>query len=283
MSRGAFNRSGLTALLFAGVVSTALLLACSETSPREPSGGDTAGGGEPLVPGEGVEVTLGPQQTLLGSEALGLTYFPDMATLRISSEPERLLVVSVVSTWLVTGPTIETLDAATEVLTPEEWSGTGPLPIDNGYAGISGIHRVKSGTLYGYYHAEDHVDLPNLPGTDIPGFYARIGLATSDDEGSSWEKQGAVITSSQPKGWKFYDGQADFGAAEPGVVADPSGEYLYLYYTEHSRIGGRGVQICVARAPIDPDTGFPVISPSTTTVFSDSPASEEPTLLSSQG
>jgi len=244
----------------------ALSIACGSASkPPNVSGGAPSGGvdgsggggGQPPIPGDGVSVTVGLQQTLLGSEALGLTYFPDMATLRLSSAPERLLVVAGVSTWLVTGPTLQTLGAATEVLTPTPYGGTGPLPIDNGYAGISGVHRGKDGTLYGYYHAEDHVGFPNLPGTSIPGFYARVGLATSSDDGATWAKQGAVIESSQPKGWEYYSGQADFGAAEPGTVADPSGEHLYLYYTEHSRIGGRGVQICVARAPLDPATGVP--------------------------
>lgn len=242
------SASGVLVVGCAGYGGTNLAPGTTGGSPN--SDGTTA-------PGDGVSVTVGDQQILLENDDLGLTYFPDMATIRLGSKPERLLIVAGVSTWLVTGPTLTTLDAATEVLTPTERTGMGELPIDNGYAGISGVHVATDGTLYGYYHAEDHEGFPFLPGTSIPGFYARIGLATSTDNGATWTKQGAIVESSQPKGWEFYEGQADFGAAEPGTVSDPEGEYLYLYYTEHSRIGGRGVQICVARAPLDPSTGVP--------------------------
>jgi hypothetical protein len=76
-------------------------------------------------------------------------------------------------------------------------------------------------------------------------------MAVSEDDGASFEKLGAVVSSSQPKGWVYYEGQGDAGAAEPGSVVTSDGAYLYLYYTEHSRIGGRGVQVCLARVPLD--------------------------------
>lgn len=215
--------------------STGMDSAVTTPHPEEPKAGD------------GIEVTLGEQHSLLETGDLGLHYFPDMATIRVSSNPERLLVTSAISTWLVTGPSLTELDSAVEVLTP---GAAGEF--DNGYAGISGVYRNSNNLLYGYYHGEDHEDLPNLPGTFIPGFNASIGLATSDDEGATWTKLGAVVTSSVEKGvnWDGYPEQADFGAGEPGTVVSQDGRYLYLFYTEHSRLGGRGVQICLARADL---------------------------------
>jgi hypothetical protein len=59
-----------------------------------------------------------------------------------------------------------------------------------------------------------------------------------------------VITSAKPKRWTAFPDQADRGAGEVGVVVSRDGERLLAYYTEHSRMERRGVQICLARADI---------------------------------
>jgi len=81
----------------------------------------------------------------------------------------------------------------------------------------------------------------------VPGFYCSVGLARSADSGKTFEKLGPALTSSVPKDPK---GLADQGVGEVTVLAEPSGRYLYAYYTSHARADGRGVQICMARCSV---------------------------------
>jgi hypothetical protein len=137
---------------------------------------------------------------------------------------------------------MESLVPVGQVLKPGQ-----PESFDNGYAGISGVARNPgTGDLLAFYHAEDHEGMPPIPG-GIPGFYCSVGLAVSKDDGASFRKLGSVITGSLPKDLK---GRADQGCGDLCVVADADRRYLYLYYTDHSRIDNRGVQICMARCPL---------------------------------
>jgi len=171
-------------------------------------------------------------------------YFIDERLVVLQRRPVfRALVTAAIETYLVEGESIGKITGARKVL-----SKGGKGEIDNGYIGASGGYRLKNGVWCVLCHVEDQEDMPAIGG-GIPGFYARVVLATSRD-GTSWTKEGAVITSSKPKEFTMYDGQADRGAAEPGLVADRNGRWLYAYYTEHSRQNGRGVQICMARADL---------------------------------
>jgi len=195
-------------------------------------------------------------QTLLpDGNALGLRYFPDEGTSILSYDPFRIMVAdgfaksSVVVTAAVATNPLMNLSQATTVVVP----GT-PTDFDNGYAGISAVYRHADGTYYGFYEAEDQVGTGTIPGTSIPGFYARIGIASSPD-GATWTKGGYVIESFVRK--RTPDGvtvQYDQGTAEPGAIASADGKWLYLYYTEHSRVnpigGARNVEICMARADL---------------------------------
>jgi hypothetical protein len=188
-------------------------------------------------------IQLGDVITLLKHGQFGLTYFPDEGTSLIERSPSlRLVVTARNSSYLVEGTDMQHLSGATLILSP---GGKGEF--DNGYAGISAVVQLGH-TYYGFYHAEDQEGLPGLAG-GIPGFYASIGLATSDD-GKVWRKRGQVITSSQPKSWTAYSNQGDRGAAEPGATMSKDGRFVYLYYSEHSRVQGRGVDICLARADL---------------------------------
>ena len=181
--------------------------------------------------------------TLLQDGQLGLSYFPEEGTALIQREPLlSLMITAKDSSYIVQGPNLHQLATATKVLSP----GT-VGEFDNGYAGISAVVQLGR-TYYGFYHAEDRIGLPPLPG-GIPGFYASIGVTRSDD-GTIWRKVGQVITSSQPKSWTAYPDQGDRGAAEPGAIVSKDGRYVYVFYTEHSRISGRNVDICVARADL---------------------------------
>jgi hypothetical protein len=145
-----------------------------------------------------------------------------------------------VSTFLLEGRDLRSLVVRGQVLKPGK-----PGSFDNGYAGIGGVARDPStGHLLGFYHAEDHENLPMMPG-GIPGFYCCIALAVSKDNGASFHKLGPALTSSRPK----VKGRADQGCGEMCVLADADDHDLLMYYSDHSHIGNRGVQICLARCP----------------------------------
>ncbi len=200
-------------------------------------------------------IELGAMQTWLDAgNALGLSYFPDEGTSVLVNDPFAMILVDGASksTFLLgassTTEPLAHLASAVPVLTPTAGE------FDNGYAGISAVYLHTDGVYYGFYHGEDQVGMGTLPGTSIPGFYARIGLATSAD-GRSWAKGGYVIESFVPK--RVPDGGSvpyDQGAAEPGAIASADGRWLYLYYTDHSREtpsgGSRPVVICMARADL---------------------------------
>lgn len=187
-------------------------------------------------------IEVGEPMTLLKDGELGLSFFPDQGTSIIQRKPLQLMITARDSSYILQGPVLQHLTTATKVLGPG-----GPGEFDNGYAGMSAVIRLGS-TYYGFYHAEDHEGMPALPG-GIPGFYASVGVTRSDD-GVTWRKLGQALTSSQPKSWVAYPNQGDRGAGEPGAIVSKDGRYVYLYYTEHSRVQGRGVDICVARSEL---------------------------------
>ena len=213
-------------------------------------------GGAGAAPAGDPSVDLGGPQTLLpDGNALGLSYFPDEGTSILSLDPFRIMVAdglsrsSVVVTASTAADPLLNLTSATTVVRP------GPsTDFDNGYAGISAVYRHTDGSYYGFYEGEDQQNTGTIPGTSIPGFYARIGIASSPD-GLTWTRRGYVIESFVPK--RAPDGvtvQYDQGTAEPGAVSSADGRWLYLYYTEHSRVsptgGSRPVVICMARADL---------------------------------
>jgi len=218
------------------------ICACSGSKQKDP--------GIPTALDTLPSLEVGGPVTLLQNGQLGLSYFPDEGTALIQREPQlRLMITAKDSSYIVQGPNLQQLATATKVLGP----GTAG-EFDNGYAGISAVIQLGR-TSYGFYHAEDRIGLPALAG-GIPGFYASIGLTRSDD-GVTWRKVGQVITSSQPKSWAAYPDQGDRGAAEPGAIVSKDGRYVYVYYTEHSRINRRGVDICIARADLSSGAPLP--------------------------
>ncbi|NQT87114.1 hypothetical protein HQ560_10135 [bacterium] len=194
-----------------------------------------------------VSVTLGERRVILKSGQLGLKYFPDGAVSVLEGAPEapfRMIVPAGVHTYLVEGKSLTTLTKAVKVLSP---GGKGEF--DNGYAGISSAYHHSDGRWYGFYHAEDQEGMPPIPG-GIPGFYCCVAVAVSEDGGESWRKLAPCLTSSKPKAWTAFPKQTDRGLGEACTAVSREGAHLYAYYTEHSRVDGRGVQICMARAPI---------------------------------
>ena len=185
---------------------------------------------------------LGERRVLLDHGQHGLTYFPDGRLAFVRTRPTwRVLMAAGVSSVLLEGKTMTSLQPVGTVLAPGRKGS-----FDNGYAGINAIYDAGDKGLLAFYHAEDHEGMPKA-GQGIPGFYCSVGLAVSTDRGKSFRKLGVVLTSSVGKDLK---GRADQGVGELSVLADPGGNYLHAYYTSHSRVNGRGVQVCMARCPV---------------------------------
>lgn len=194
-----------------------------------------------------ISVELGEQKTILRSGRFGLEFFPDMAVTVISQSPEfKMLVAADIQTYLMEGTDIEHIKKSSLVIKPGKYDS-----FENGYVGVSGAYQDPDGKLYAVYHAEDQNGMPKLTGGVIPGFYCSVALASSLDGGRTWEKLGQVITSNKPKEWTAYQGQPDRGVGEPWILVSKDGKYRYLYYTDHSRQDNRGVQICMARSPMN--------------------------------
>ena len=190
----------------------------------------------------GVSAEFSAQETLLGLDGSAeLRYFPDTVVVRLSSRPTRLLMTVGTGTHLFEGEDLRSLRRVGLALGP---GGAGAF--DSGYAGICGAYRGPSGRIYAAYHAEDQTGMAET-GPGVPGYYAQVGWAVSRDGGASFEKLGVVLQSRQEKDPR---GLPDQGAGEACLTLERGGRFLLLYYVDHSRIEGRGVQICLARAEL---------------------------------
>jgi hypothetical protein len=188
-------------------------------------------------------VDLGPAQTLLADQALGLRAFPDgRLSVLSAAQGVRVIFAAGVNSVLVEGPDMTRLNKVATVLERGK-----PGEFDNGYAGINSVVKVRNGDFAALYHAEDQEGMESV-GSGIPGFYCRIALAVSHDEGVTFEKRGPVLSGSAAK---KLGGLADQGVGEPWVLEEPSGKHLYAYYTSHERLPGRGVDICMARCRVE--------------------------------
>jgi hypothetical protein len=219
------------------IVLLAACVACADPPTYGP--GQTDG----LQPGH-ITASLGKREVILASGQHGLEYFPDECLAFIQTSPQiRLLMAADKSTILLVGRDMKSLVPRGEALKPGR-----PGSFDNGYAGIGGVVRdPRTGQLFAFYHAEDHEGLRPIRG-GIPGFYCCVALAVSHDNGTSFRKLGPIIKSHQPKDVK---GRSDQGCGDLCAAADADHRYVYVYYCDHSRIDNRGVQICLARCPIE--------------------------------
>lgn len=190
---------------------------------------------------------LGPVQSLLPDATFPeLQYLPDEGSALMPVAPGRTRL-------LLAGPGVSYLLSGTGNLGNVRWNQATKVldsgaatDFDNGYAGTGGAWTDPSGKVWAFYHAEDHVDIPKIPGTSIAGFYASIGWATSTDSGRTWTKHGPLIRTRAAK--IVHDpSRTDQGAAEPGVAASPDENWLHVAWSDHSRPGGEGVRICLSR------------------------------------
>lgn len=195
-----------------------------------------------VLAGEKNGAQLGPIEPVLAHKALGLAYFPDERIAIIRSTPNsRVLVAAGVESFMLEGPRTGHWTASARIFGPGKAG-----EFDNGYAGVSGAWRRPDGDFLAIYHAEDHEGMKKL-GNGVDGFYCSVALALSHDDGRTFQKLGPMLTGQWPKDPV---GRPDQGVGEPWLLAEPTGQRLYCYYTSHERVAGRGVQICLARCPV---------------------------------
>ena len=195
----------------------------------------------------GIRVVLGEQQTFLNDKDLGLRDMAGKGVAVIENRPAHLQFLFQVfnETYLVEGTDFKHLTSAGKVLGPGE-----PGEFDNAGAGVGTIVRFN-GQLCGFYEGWDREgDLPENAQAGFRGVYCSIGLAESDDGGSTWTKKGQVIKSAKPKEWSDWSGQSVRGAGSPAGIIDRSGSYVYLYYVGFSGLTGGMAQVCLARAAL---------------------------------
>jgi len=210
-------------------------------------------GPETLSIGDGVQLRLGAEETLLPDGALGLHYMPDIGVGVIDNEPGKLRLVFAAGwdSYRVEGTDIKHLSKANKIL----WPTGKETDFDNGDTGISQVLRA-GGRLFAIYHAEDHHGMPKMQNGD-PGFYAGVGLVESEDNGQKWVRRGQIIKSAKPKEYKFFPDHIVRGAGLPGAVNDPTGRYAFVYYTDLSLQENRGAQVCMARADLNDGPPLP--------------------------
>lgn len=201
-----------------------------------------------------VSATTGRNRVLIPAGKHGMNYFPDEVICILKENPLTFTMVSGDGTFIWKGRTFESASPIAHVLAP----GPAGSP-DNHYAGIGGIFDDKArNRVMGFYHAEDKEGMGIVEVNDVQGFYGSICAAEASPNDNRFRKLGPAITADKPKlvrGWETEGGPKGAwmaqGVGEPSVCIDATGKYLLCYYVEWSNRLKRGVQICVARSPIE--------------------------------
>ncbi len=204
---------------------------------------------------DGVHVSLGAQEVLIGDNDLGLRSLASNGLAVIENRPGhiRFLAAAGFSTYLLEGTDFKHLNAA-----PRLVFGPGdPGDFDNGGAQVFAALRSGS-SLFAFYQADDLEDLPMDAALGVSGFFLSIGVAESDDDAKTWVKKGQIVRSEKPKEWAFDPHQGGRGIGLAGGVADKNGKQFYIYYTNLSTPqGGTAGQIAVARCTLDKGPPLP--------------------------
>ncbi|MBV8586743.1 MAG: hypothetical protein JO308_10700 [Verrucomicrobia bacterium] len=195
---------------------------------------------------DGIQIKVGEEQKLLADKDLGLRDIAGKGIVIWEYRKGRLqfLTGAGKDTYLIDGTDFLHLKTALQVLAPGKRG-----EFDNSEASIGAVIR-STNRVYGFYEGSDKEgDLPTSP-QGVKGMYLSIGLVESGSDGT-WTKKGQIITSNKPKEWADWAGQSIRGAGAPSAVVDPSGQYVYLYYTAYSGLPAGQAQICLARSLIN--------------------------------
>ena len=193
------------------------------------------------------EIEVGTHKTILSPDRRStLEYFPDQPVALLSVNPTRCYMAVGNSTVAFEGRNIGNLKPVKKVLEP----GSGN-DFDNGYAGAGGVWK-KGQQVTVFYHAEDYRNLNRDEYRNVHEFMASVGAAVSSDGGRTFKKVGQILSSKHKK----KEGSICGGVGDISICVDKNNEYLLAHYTDFSRFGDDGVQICVARSKLS-DGGRP--------------------------
>ena len=170
---------------------------------------------------------------------LGLNYYNDITVgvLDYSENNVRLLTASGTSSYVLEGTSLDNLSSFTQVATPTEDT------YYSDYVGLGQLIKDDNGTIYSVVHSEEH-DGTQCPG-NVPGFYASVGLATSYDNGQSFQLSNSVLLENTFD-INYDNGQCDGGLGEPSITFSKDSTEVFVYYVDHNR-DGRGVNICMSK------------------------------------
>jgi hypothetical protein len=200
---------------------------------------------------------LGPEQNVIRQGRWGTRYVPD----------ERMTYYTAANgtsyLWMAGGTIVgagETIAMTTDFrqvtprilvhgdavasLLPNHPGSAAP---DADYAGPGSVLPAHDGhDLLMIYHGENHT----FNGVDTDDeFYATVCLARSHDNGLTWQRQGGIITGTQPKPSGTPPRPA-LGAGNPSAIAADG--YIYVFYVNLGYDSGPD-QTHVARAPVASD------------------------------
>jgi hypothetical protein len=175
------------------------------------------------VPDPVITVQLGGHDVLFPPDHDGrveMNYFPDEAPAFLSQpdeQPFRFLMTAANYTVLMEGPNLENARFVAIVFGPSA-DGT----FDNDYAGITSFYRFAPGSLLGFYHAERKETTNGRKWR-----YWSIGLASSSDDGKTFQKVGQILSPALPDPLPVKD---NLGIGDVCVIEKRN--YLYAYYTD---------------------------------------------------
>jgi hypothetical protein len=206
-----------------------------------------------VVAGSKVEAEVGRQSTVIPEGRFGFRFFPDQPVSVLGTKPLTFLMVVPPDTILMRGDSFEDARPVRSVL---RRSGT-PGAYDQKDAAINSVHIDRERKeILAFFHAERPTGGLGFSGT--VRFYATVGLAVSGDRNLDFRKVGPILSGVPEDPGTSETAQ---GVGEPSVCVDHTGEWLYLYYTDHSRIDPRtgkerSVITCMARCKVS-DGGRP--------------------------
>jgi len=204
------------------------------------------------------EVDLGPIQTVIPAGKWGLNAFPDGAITVLSSRSPVSFLMSVgyrtsvspdlqgSSTVLLRGTSFE---KATPIATVMRADNTNPK---EQLAYLSAVIPLAAQeAMLGIIYQERSTGGQNAVGTHR--FYATTGVALSKDKGATFERLGDIIVGRPEDPASRATAQGSGGGS---VCIEPEGRYLYMYYTDFSRLNPangeqRSVITCMARSLVE--------------------------------
>tara|TARA_Y100000817_G_C16809432_1_gene523555 strand:- start:106 stop:1251 length:1146 start_codon:yes stop_codon:yes gene_type:complete len=179
------------------------------------------------------------------SSNLNLPYFNDVTVgvKEFRTDYISLITASNNITVEISGNNIENLTDSKVLLKP-------PIPLNKTlpYANYIGVGQLVklNGKYYGLYHGEIHNGSIGFNG--VPGFYASVGLVSSEDGINFQVSENAVIPN-----YKYQIGNinstGDGGYGEPSMLFSKDSTELFVYYVDHNR-DNRGVNICMGKFDI---------------------------------